>query len=145
MPALPAGAHLIGAKNAAAANAEAARKFYEPIIPIVLELQGQGLSLRAIAQELDRRQIKTRYAWDEVTIRYHQVFHPEVEYTPPRWNASQVRRILARAQQVTPETTQPGTPPTAPTSQVVVRSLVSSGSVAGLGTQFSVRDLPQAG
>jgi hypothetical protein len=44
----------------------------------VAELRREGLSLRAIARELERRGIKTRQEW-------------------PHWSATQVRRILARA------------------------------------------------
>jgi len=55
-----------------------AREFYAPIIPIVLELHRQGLSLRAIARELGQRGIKTRQEWRH-------------------WSATQVRRVLARA------------------------------------------------
>src|ERR1700690_858048 len=77
MPTFPPDAHLKGGRNAAPVLAEMAREFYAPIIPIVMELHGQGLSLRAIAAELERRKIKTRYEW-------------------PRWSAAQVMRILAR-------------------------------------------------
>jgi hypothetical protein len=77
MPAFPPDAHLKGGRNAAPVLAEMAREFYAPIIPIVMELHGQGLSLRAIAAELERRKIKTRWEW-------------------PRWSAAQVRRIVAR-------------------------------------------------
>ena len=77
MPAFPPDAHVKGGRNAAPVLAEMAREFYAPIIPIVMELHGQGLSLRAIAAELERRKVKTRYEW-------------------PRWSAAQVRRVLAR-------------------------------------------------
>src|SRR5450755_117583 len=77
MPAFPPGVHLKGGRNAAPVLAEMAREFYAPIIPIVMELHGQGLSLRAIAAELERRKIKSRWGW-------------------PRWSAAQVMRILAR-------------------------------------------------
>jgi hypothetical protein len=77
MPTFPPDAHLKGGRNAAPVLAEMAREFYAPIIPIVMELHGQGLSLRAIAAELERRKIKTRWEW-------------------PRWSAAQVRRIVAR-------------------------------------------------
>jgi hypothetical protein len=77
MPGFPPGVHLIGGRNAAPVNAQLAREFYTPILPLVAELHRQGLSLRAIARELDRRGIKTRPEWD-------------------RWSATQVRRVLAR-------------------------------------------------
>jgi Recombinase len=77
MPEFPADAHLKGGQNAAPVLAQLAREFYAPIIPVVLELHGQGLSLRAIATELEQRGIKSRWGW-------------------PRWSAAQVRRVLAR-------------------------------------------------
>jgi GYF domain 2/Recombinase len=80
MPAFPADAHLKGGQNAAPVLAQLAREFYAPIIPVVLELHGQGLSLRAIARELESRGIRPRYGG-------HQA----------RWSAAQVRRVVARA------------------------------------------------
>ena len=69
------------------AGAEAAKtlralavEFYAPIIPIVAELRQQGLSLRAIAAELDRRGVATRYYGHD-----------------GKWSATQVRRVLIRA------------------------------------------------
>jgi hypothetical protein len=73
----PPDAHLKGGRNAAIVNRAMARGFYWALIPIVSELRAQGLSLRAIAAELERRGIRTRYMWR-------------------RWSANQVRRILAR-------------------------------------------------
>jgi hypothetical protein len=58
-----------------------AREFYAPIIPIVMELHGQGLSLRAIGRDLDQRGIKPRYGYQA------------------GWNAAQVRRVLAEDRQ----------------------------------------------
>jgi hypothetical protein len=52
-------------------------EFYAPIIPVVAELHRQGLSLRAIARELQDRGIQTRI-WN-------------------KWSATQVRRVLQRA------------------------------------------------
>jgi hypothetical protein len=78
MPAFPPGVHLIGGRNAALSNAKQADDFYRDIIPVVTELRGQGLSLRAIARELDRRGVKTRQGWE-------------------KWSAMQVGRVLARA------------------------------------------------
>jgi hypothetical protein len=46
-----------------------------PIVPIVMELHAQGLSLRAIAGELERRGVKPRYG------------------CRPAWSAAQVRRV----------------------------------------------------
>ena|SRR5712692_10361061 len=57
-----------------------AAEFYGPIIPVVAGLRRQGLSLRAIAAELDRRGVR---------LRYHG---PD-----SKWSATQVRRVLARA------------------------------------------------
>lgn len=74
----PPAAHVIGGQNAAPYLRQLAREFYAPIIPIVVELRQQGLTLRAIAGELGRRGIKTRQGWDH-------------------WSATQVRRVLARA------------------------------------------------
>ncbi len=82
MPRFPPGVHLVGGRNAAATHAQLAREFYAPILPVVTELRGQGLSLRAIAAELDRRGVKTC-----------------IQYPGQRWSATQVRRVLARAAQ----------------------------------------------
>src|SRR5947199_7404481 len=89
MPAFPPGVHRIGGQNAALAHAQQAREFYVPIIPIVAELHGQGLSLRAIARELDRRGVKTR-----------------LEYPGQRWSATQVKRVLARCESTAPPAEQ---------------------------------------
>jgi hypothetical protein len=81
-------AHYRGGQAAAITNAQLAREFYAPIIPIVVELRNQGLSLRAIAGELDRR---------GTIMRFEQ---PPPGYPPVHdghWNASQVRRVLLRA------------------------------------------------
>lgn len=91
-PGFPPGVHLIGGRNGARAHAENADEFYAPIIPIVAELRRQGMSLRAIARELDRRGIRTRFdSW----------YESEGSGPPKpriiRWNAAQVRRILIRA------------------------------------------------
>jgi hypothetical protein len=80
MHAFPPGAHEKGGRNAAPVLAALAREFYAPLLPIVLALYRQGLSLRAIARELGRRGIKTRW-----------------EYPGERWNVVQVRRVLDRA------------------------------------------------
>ena len=96
MPRFPPGVHLIGGRNAAATHVRAAREFYAPIIPLVVELRRQGLSLRAIARELDRREIRTR----QVGVhRYlgagrNGLRWGKLEFT--RWSATHVRRILAR-------------------------------------------------
>jgi hypothetical protein len=94
MPTFPPDAHLKGGRNAAPVLAELARAFYAPIVPVVLELRRQGLSLRAIAGELKRRGIKPRYGCQA------------------GWSAGQVRRILARgwaapaAPEIPPESQQ---------------------------------------
>ena len=59
---LPA-VHLKGGQTSAVVHAKAAREFYAPILPIVAELRRKGLSLRAIARELERLGIKTRQEW----------------------------------------------------------------------------------
>jgi hypothetical protein len=79
MPAFPPGASAKGGQAAIQTNVESARAFYAPILPVVAELHAQGLSLRQIARELDRRGVKTR-----------------LQYPGQRWNAMQVRRVLAR-------------------------------------------------
>jgi hypothetical protein len=79
MPGFPPGVHLLGGQASIESNRRLAQEFYAPIIPIVVDLHGQGLSLRAIARELDRMGIMTRHAWD--------------------WSATQVRRVLARARE----------------------------------------------
>jgi hypothetical protein len=78
MPRFPKGVHLKGGRNAAPVLAAMAREFYAPLIPIVMELREQGLSLRAIARELEKRGIMSRLTW-------------------PRWSAAQVRRVVIRA------------------------------------------------
>jgi hypothetical protein len=80
MPQFPPDAHLKGGQAAAPVNAELARQFYAGILPVVVELHGQGLSLRGIAVELDRRGIR-----------------PRLGYDGQRWSATQVRRLLSRA------------------------------------------------
>jgi hypothetical protein len=59
-------------------QAACADAFYAPIVPIIVELLQQGLSLRRIAAELDRRKVPTRQLL-------------------MRWNAAQVGRVLDRA------------------------------------------------
>ena len=78
MPTFPPGIHLKGGQNAAPVLAELAREFYAPIIPVVMELHRQGMSLRAIARELESRGIKPRYGYQA------------------GWAAAQVRRVLTR-------------------------------------------------
>jgi hypothetical protein len=78
MPAFPPGVHLKGGAAAAPYLAQLAREFYAPLLPLVAELRRQGLSLRAIARELEKRGLKSRHGWTE-------------------WSATQVRRMLARA------------------------------------------------
>src|SRR5580704_11884757 len=79
MPTVPPdGRHLKGGRNAAPVLARLAREFYAPIVPVVLDLRRQGLSLRAIAGELEVRGIKPRYGCQA------------------GWSAAQVKRILAR-------------------------------------------------
>ena len=79
MSSFPAGACQKGGRNSAPVLKQMAREFYEPIIPIVLELHAKGLSLRAIGRELEKRGIK-----------------PRIGYPPYRWAAAQVRRALLR-------------------------------------------------
>jgi len=75
----PPGAHLLGGQRAALVNQELANKFYSAIIPIVAELRERGLSLRAIAWELDGHGIECR------NHRHGQKWHP-----------MQVARVLRR-------------------------------------------------
>ena len=89
-PGFPPGVHLKGGRNAAPVLAEMAREFYAPIIPIVLELRRQGLSLRAIGRELDRRGIRTRVGC------FYRSFRSRPRIV--RWSAAQVRRVLIRAE-----------------------------------------------
>lgn len=53
LPVATPGTGLQGDQNAAPVLAELAREFYAHIIPVVMELYGQRLSLRAIARELE--------------------------------------------------------------------------------------------
>jgi hypothetical protein len=97
MPSFPPGVHLIGGRNAAPVHAELAREFYAPIIPVVVELHRQGLSLRAIARELDRRGVRTR----QVSKVEFLGISPEggLRWSDRQWiqwSATQVRRVLAR-------------------------------------------------
>jgi hypothetical protein len=94
-PGFPPGVHLKGGQNSAPVHAEMADEFYAPIIPIVLELRLQALSLRAIARELDQRGISTR-------VGCYYEFEGSDPPKPPkrrivRWNAAQVRRVLIRS------------------------------------------------
>jgi hypothetical protein len=74
---LAPGAHLIGGRNAAVTHRRDAEAFYRDVVPLVAQLRAEGLSLRAIAAELQRRGASPRYG--------------------DRWSASTVRRLLARA------------------------------------------------
>jgi hypothetical protein len=78
MPSFPDGVCHKGGAAAAITHREARRQADAQIAPLILELRGQGLSLRAIAAELTARGIKTRQGWHT-------------------WHARQVARILARA------------------------------------------------
>jgi hypothetical protein len=78
MPQFPPGVHRKGGEASVESHRRLAREFYAPLLPVVLELHRQGLSLRAIGRELDRRGIKTRFGW-------------------PCWSAASVRRALDRA------------------------------------------------
>lgn len=87
-PRFPPGANLKGGRKAAPVHAERADAFYASIIPIVVDLYTKkGLSLRAIARELDKREIRTR-------IGYYTSIGSEPRII--RWSASQVRRVLIR-------------------------------------------------
>jgi hypothetical protein len=77
MPSFPPGVHVLGGKNGGKVLARLATEYYRDILPIVAELRRTGLSLRAIASELGRRGIKTRY-----------------QNGP--WSPVQVNRLLAR-------------------------------------------------
>jgi hypothetical protein len=85
MPAFPPGANIKGGANAAPVLRELAAEFYAPIIPVVVELRQQGLSLRAIARELTARGIELRYMGRQSA-----------------WTAQQVKRVLTRAAAVEP-------------------------------------------
>jgi hypothetical protein len=102
MPAFPHGASAKGGQASIKTNVESARAFYAPILPVVAELHGQGLSLRQIARELDRRGIKTRQEWDH-------------------WSATQVRRVLARiaADRRAPQAAKSNAPPASATRPTV--------------------------
>jgi hypothetical protein len=91
VPGFPEEASARGAAEAARANAQYARDFYGPLLPLVAELRARGLSLRAIARELESRGIQTRQEW-------------------PRWHARQVARVLARAEGAGRVEAAPGRP-----------------------------------
>ena len=131
MPSFPVGANLKGGRNAAPVNAQLAREFYEPIIPVVMELHSQGLSLRAIARELEQRGIKPRQEF-------------------PQWSAAQVRRILCRGLgkpiDVKPDRSEPvyvepdePAPPAPPESPYI--QLMLNGKPKGLFTKSQVQEM----
>jgi hypothetical protein len=68
-----------GGQVAAVTNRRRAEDFYARITPVVVDLHRQGLSLRQIAAELDRRGVA-----------------PRLKRPGQRWSATQVRRVLAR-------------------------------------------------
>jgi hypothetical protein len=94
MPAFPPGANIKGGANAAPVLRQVAAEFYAPIIPVVVELRQQGLSLRAIARELTARGVPLRY----------------MESLVP-WSAQQVKRVLARAAAIEPGEPAPASQP----------------------------------
>jgi hypothetical protein len=79
VPQFPPGSHPRGGQAAAPVNRVAAARFYDSLMPLVPDLRRQGMSLRAIARELDRRGIRTRMEL-------------------PHWSATQVARVLARGE-----------------------------------------------
>jgi hypothetical protein len=108
-PGFPPGAHVVGGRNAAATHARAAEEFYAPIIPVVVQLREQGLSLRAIAAELDRRGVRTRWVSFAEFLGADEGGGARFgEQRFIRWSATQVRRVLARAARGA--VTQPGGP-----------------------------------
>jgi hypothetical protein len=80
MAGFPPDVHRIGGEHSVEVHRAAAREFYAPLLPLILELHRRGLSLRKIARELDARGVKTR-----------------MQYPGQRWSAQQVKRVLARA------------------------------------------------
>jgi hypothetical protein len=76
----PPGVHLAGGRNSAPVNRALAAAFDARVLPLVLALRSEGLSLRAVARELERRRVPTRY-----------------EAAGGRWHGRQVARILSRA------------------------------------------------
>jgi hypothetical protein len=91
---LAPGAHLTGGRNAALTHRRDAEAFYRNVVPLVAQLRSEGLSLRAIAAELQRRGAPARYG--------------------DRWSASTVRRVLARADCATTQTAPSGAEASAP-------------------------------
>jgi hypothetical protein len=57
---IPEGVHRKGEAAAAITHRELCRKADAAVAPLIVQLRGQGLSLRAIAAELTRRDIRTR-------------------------------------------------------------------------------------
>lgn len=120
----PPGVHLKGGRNAAPVHAEMADEFYAPVIPIVLELRRQGLSLRAIARELDQRGIRTRVGC------YHE---PTPDWTRTkvrivRWSAAQVRRVLIRSANQAIQLWIDGQA-TGPFTKAQVKNMMDAGSI----------------
>jgi hypothetical protein len=83
----PPGVHAKGGAASAPVNRALAEEFYAPLLEPVAELRRQGMSLRQIARELERRGIKSRQEWRH-------------------WSATSVRRILARAAAAEPGANQ---------------------------------------
>jgi hypothetical protein len=71
--------HQRGGQTAAATHRRACRLFDGSVTPLIVTLRGQGLSLQQIADELNRRQIPSRFG--------------------RRWYSRQVLRVVSRAQE----------------------------------------------
>src|SRR5436190_1386780 len=98
MPGFPASASAKGGAASAVVHVRAAREFYAPIIPIVVELRRKGLSLREIASELDRRGIRTRQVSKSRFLGDDRKGGSRwSEQEVIRWRATHVKRILIRA------------------------------------------------
>jgi hypothetical protein len=98
-----------GGYNAGITLAAEAKAFYAPLIPIVMELHGKGLSLRANARELEKRKILPRWEYDFLIKAYDRQGRPRLRgFRSKGWNAAQVRRVVLRANQDRPKDTPAG-------------------------------------
>jgi hypothetical protein len=97
VPGFPEGVHRKGGAAAAITHRELCRQADAEVAPLIVELRGQGLSLRAIAAELTRRRLPTRQGFGT-------------------WHARQVARILGRAAGASQVAE---TPPAAPTDTLI--------------------------
>jgi hypothetical protein len=90
----PAGA---GAKGTRTLMAQS-REFHAAVTPVVMELQRQGLSLRGIARELEKRGVLPRQEWDYiVAVCDRRGMKRPSDFRTRGWSANQVLRVIQRS------------------------------------------------